>query len=175
MTSHLRAPASWLVALTLAMSVLSGCASSSSSSSSSSINGVPCNDADKAVVSDIMDTARTKFLTGDTITDHFEFKKAVTAPIPESKRKYGAAELMVLLVSVYLEDDDAKSGLSGIQGPVYVVLDDDGQPLGPLGTLSQPFFNITPPADPGWTPWADRLERSDFAADLFGCVNPSRR
>jgi hypothetical protein len=171
MRSPLRAPASWLVALTLAMSALSGCASSSSSS----INGVPCNDADKAVVSDIMDTARTKFLTGDTITDHFELKKAVTAPIPQSKRKYGAAELMVLLVSVYLEDDDAKSGLSGIQGPIYVVLDDDGQPLGPLGTLSQPFFDIQPPGDPGWTAWADGVEKSRFASGLFGCVNPSRR
>lgn len=170
MRNHARTAASWLATLVMAASVLSACGGSSSGKDQKA-----CNDADKAVVSDIMATARTNFKDGDSVTDHFEFKKAATAPIPESKRKYGAAELMVLLVSVYLEDDDAESGLSGIQGPVYVVLDDDGKPLGPLGTLSQPFFDIQPPADPGWTAWADSVEKSRFASGLFGCVNPSRR
>jgi hypothetical protein len=170
MRHHPRAAASWLVTLVMATSVLSACGTSSAGKDEK-----VCNDADKAVVSDIMSKARTNFLTGDIITKRFEFKKAATAPIPESKRKYGAAELMVLLVSVYLESDDPESGLSGIQGPIYVVLDDDGNPLGPLGTLSQPFFDLQPPADPGWTAWADNVERSRFASGLFACVNPARR
>ena len=82
---------------------------------------------------------------------------------------------MVLPVSVYIQDPDVPIKLQGVQGPVYVVLDDDGRPLAPLGTFSQPFFDIQPPADPGWTAWADGTDDSDVAYDLFGCVNPSRR
>jgi hypothetical protein len=79
---------------------------------------------------------------------------------------------MVLLVKVYLEDDDVPGEFQAAQGPVYVVLDADGEPLGPLGTFSQPFFDIQPPADPGWTSWADAIDDSDVAYDLFGCVTP---
>ena len=161
-----QATAAWLVALALTATVLSSCSSPAG-------DDKVCNDADRAVVSDIMATARTNFQTGGTITNRFEFIEAATAPIPESERQYGAAELMVLLVAVYLEGDDPESGLTGAQGPVYVVLDDDGQPLGPLGTPSQPFFDLQPPADPGWTAWADGLERTSFASGLFGCVNPN--
>jgi hypothetical protein len=164
----MRKKTSRLAALVSAAAVLSGCTSSSGKDEKG------CNDADKAVVSDIMSTARTNFKDGDSVTDHFEFVKAATRPIPESKRKYGAAELMVLLVSVYVQDPDVPSDLQGVQGPVYVVLDDDGKPLGPLGTFSQPF-DIKPPADPGWTAWADGIDDSDVAYDLFDCVNPSRR
>ena len=168
-----RATASWLVALVAAMSVLSACGPSSSPSRGR--DGAICNTADKAVVRDIMSTARTDFKDGDSVTDHFDFVEAATAPLPESKRRFGAAELMVLLVSVYIQDDDVPSELQGVQGPVYVVLDDDGQPLGPLGTQSQPFFDLQPPPDAGWTSWADAVERSDVASSLFSCVNPSRR
>ena len=167
------ATASRLLALGICLSMLSACGSSSSSSRGR--DGATCNVADKRVVSDIMDTARTDFEDGDSVTDHFDFVEAATAPIPESQRSYGAAELMVLLVSVYIQDPDVPSDLQGVQGPVYVVLDEDGRPLAPLGTLSQPFFDLQPPADPGWTSWADGLERSDFASGLFSCVNPSRR
>lgn len=149
--------------------LLSACGSSSDEPRATGGSGT-CETADQAVVGDIMDTARTNFQDGDSITDHFELVKAATGPIPESKRKYGAAELMVLLVSVYVQDPDVPSDLQGIQGPVYVVLDADGQPLGPLGTYSQPFFDIQPPADPGWTAWADGIDKSDVAYDLVRCL-----
>jgi hypothetical protein len=131
-----------------------------------------CDPADKAVVSEIMSKARTGFKDGDTIQDHFEFVKGATAPIPEAKRQFGAERVMVLLVKVFLRDDDLTKDFQGVQGPVWVVLDGDDKPLAPLGTDSQPFFDIQPPADPGWTAWADGLADSDFAYDLFGCVNP---
>ena len=134
----------------------------------------PCDDADDAVVSAVMAKARTNFQDGDSITDHFEFIKAATRPIPEAKRQFGAAELMVLLVAVYVKDPDIPDDLQAAQGPVYVVLDADGEPLAPLGTFSQPFFDIQPPDDPGWTAWADGIDDSDVAYDLFGCVNPNR-
>ncbi|KAA1380536.1 hypothetical protein [Aeromicrobium fastidiosum] len=170
MTAHPRSSGG-IVALALAVAALSACGTSASRGREGGI----CNDADKAVVSDIMSTARTNFKDGDSVTDHIEFVKAATRPIPESKRKYGAAELMVLLVSVYIQDADVPTKLQGVQGPVYVVLDADGKPLAPLGTFSQPFFDIQPPADPGWTAWADGIDDSDVAYDLFGCVNPNSR
>jgi hypothetical protein len=132
-----------------------------------------CDDADKAVVADVMAKARTNFVQGDSITKDFDFIKAATAPIPEQKREYGAARLMVLLVAVNIDDDKLPAGFQGAQGPVYVVLDDDGEPIAPLGTFSQPFFDIQPPADPGWTAWADGIDTSNVAYDLFACVNPN--
>ncbi|KAA1380537.1 hypothetical protein [Aeromicrobium fastidiosum] len=159
-----------VVPLVAAALVLSACGSSSGPGSDDDLT---CDTADKAVVADIMAKANTDFKQGDSITDRFELVKAATAPIPESERKYGAAELMVLLVSVFVQDADVPSELQGVQGPVYVVLDADGQPLAPLGTFSQPYFDIQPPADPGWTAWADGIDDSDVALDLFGCVKPS--
>ncbi|MCL3820366.1 hypothetical protein [Aeromicrobium wangtongii] len=132
-----------------------------------------CDPADEAVVSEIMSKARTGFKTGDTIQDHFEFVKGATAPIPEAKRQFGAERVMVLLIKLYIRDDAVTDDFQGALGPVWVVLDADGKPLAPLGADSQPFFDIQPPADPGWTAWADGLADSDFAYDLFGCVNPN--
>ncbi len=145
-----------------------------SPSSSTSPDKSVCNTADEAVVTEIMDTARTNFKTGDSTISSFEFIEAATAPIPEQVQKYGAKELMVLLVAINIDDPDIEDGFQGAQGPQYVVLDADGQPLGPLGTFSQPFFDIQPPDDPGWTAWADGVDDSDVAYDLFGCVNPNR-
>lgn len=132
-----------------------------------------CDPADKAVVAEIMAKARTNFKDGDTIHDHFEFVKGATAPIPEGRRQFGAERVMVLLVKVFLRDDSLTEEFQGVQGPVWVVLDGDDKPLAPLGADSRPFFDIQPPPDPGWTAWADGLADSDFAYDLFGCVNPN--
>jgi hypothetical protein len=132
-----------------------------------------CDAADKKVVSDVMSKARTNFTTGKSVTDHFELVEARTAPIPQDKQEFGAERLMVLLVKVFIDDKNIPEGFQGAQGPVYVTLDADGEPLAPLGTDSQPFFDIEPPAEPGWTAWADGIATSDVAYDLFGCVNPN--
>lgn len=132
-----------------------------------------CDTADEAVVADIMATAQSDFPDGDSTISGFEFIEAATAPIPEGVQKFGAEQLMVLLVAVTIDDPDIDDGFQGAQGPVYVVLDAEGQPLGPLGTFSQPYFDIEPPNDPGWTAWADSVDDSDVAYDLFGCVDPN--
>ncbi|MGJ9421858.1 hypothetical protein [Aeromicrobium sp. CF3.5] len=120
-----------------------------------------------------MATAQSNFKTGDSTISSFKFIEAATAPIPEDVQQFGAKELMVLLVAINIDDPNVEDGFQGAQGPEYVVLDADGQPLGPLGTFSQPFFDIEPPEDPGWTAWADGVADSDVAYDLFGCVDPN--
>ena len=112
MTAHPRS-SGCIVALALAVAALSACGSSASRGR----EGATCNDADKGVVSQIMDTARTDFKGGDSVTDHFDFVEAATAPIPESQQKHGAADLMVLLVSVYLQDADVPSDSKLSKGP----------------------------------------------------------
>ncbi|MCD9200169.1 hypothetical protein [Aeromicrobium wangtongii] len=164
MSIRSRAGAACIAALLL----LSACDSSSADE-----DEPVCDPADKAVVAEIMSKARTGFKDGDTIHDHFDFVKGATAPIPEAKRQFGAERVMVLLIKLFIRDDDVTDGFQGALGPVWVVLDGDGKPLAPLGANAQPFFDIQPPADPGWTAWADGLADSDFAYDLFGCVNPN--
>ncbi len=158
-----------LAAITVGLGLLGACGPTTPSD-----DEPICNDADKAVVDEIMDTARTNFPLGESTIGSFEFIEAATAPIPEQVQEFGASDLMVLLIAVNIDDPDIEEGFQGAQGPVYVVLDADGQPLGPLGTFSQNYFDLQPPDDPGWTEWADGVDDSDVAYDLFGCVNPNR-
>ncbi len=151
--------------------MLGACGTSPSSPPSSSKS--VCNTADEAVIAEIMDTARAKVTVGGRDSS-FEFLEAATTPIPPDVQQFGAAELMVLLIAETIDDPDIEKGFETVQGPVYVVLDADGQPLGPLGTFSQNYFDLQPPTDPGWTEWADGVDDSDVAYDLFGCVNPNR-
>jgi hypothetical protein len=168
-----RAVAVWLAGVLLLTACTTSSPDDDGTGGTDRAGEAACDDADPAVVTKVMDTANTDFQDGDSVVRSFELVDSATAPIPDDQQKFGAERLMVLLVSVTIDDDEVPDDLQGAQGPVYVVLDADGQPLGPLGTFSQPYFDLEPPADPGWTAWADGLDQTDVASDLFGCVNPA--
>lgn len=141
-------------------------------------SGQDCDEADPAVVKEIMAGARTDFrpvLPGGKegiYIDHLEVRKSGVGRLPEKDRKFGADQLVVLLVSTVLGGEDASHGFGSIQGPIYFALDADGKLLGPAGAFTAAQFDLTSPADPGWLEWGDKVESSKLANELFGCVDP---
>jgi hypothetical protein len=138
-----------------------------------------CDEADPAVVKQVMAGARTNFRptlpNGSTgvLVDHLEPLDSSVGRLPKKDRKFGADELVVLRVSTVLGGEDASGGIKGFDGALYLALDEDGKLLGPVGTFSTPFFDLESPGDPGWLPWGDKVENTKLGFDLFGCVNPS--
>ena len=136
-----------------------------------------CDEADPAVVKQIMAGAKTNFRPtppdGGTgvLVDHLEFLDSSVAKLPEKDRKFGADMLLVLLVSTKLGGEDASGGITGFDGALYLALDADGKLLGPVGTFSTSYFDLESPADPGWLAWGDKVESTKLGFDLFGCVN----
>ncbi|KAA1378220.1 hypothetical protein [Aeromicrobium fastidiosum] len=137
-----------------------------------------CEEADPAVVKQIMAGAKTNFRPtppdGGTgvLVDHLELLKSGVGQLPEKDRKFGADQLVVLLVTTVLGGKDASGGISGYDGPLYFALDADGKLLGPAGEFTASHFNLESPADAGWLAWGDKVETSKLGNDLFGCVDP---
>ena len=136
-----------------------------------------CDEADPAVVKQIMAGAKTNFRPtppdGGTgvLVDHLKPLDSSVAKLPKKDRKLGADQLLVLLVSTVLGGEDASGGITGFDGALYLALDADGELLGPVGAFSTSFFDLESPGDPGWLVWGDKVENTKLAFDLFGCVN----
>ena len=141
-------------------------------------SGGSCEEADPTVVKQIMAGAKTNFRPtppdGGTgvLVDHLELLKSGVGQLPEKDRKFGADQLVVLLVSTVLGGKDASGGISGYDGPLYFALDADGKLLGPAGEFTASHFNLESPADAGWLAWGDKVETSKLGGELFGCVDP---
>jgi len=137
-----------------------------------------CDEADPAVVKEIMAGARTDFRpvqpdgSPGIQVDHLELLESGVGELPEKDREFGAEQLLVLKISTFLAGEDASDGFERIDGTVSFALDDDGDLLGPAGTFSASLFDLPSPPEPGWLAWGDKVEVSALANDLFVCVNP---
>lgn len=137
-----------------------------------------CAEADPEVVKQIMAGARTDFRPvlpdgglGIHI-DHLEVLESSVGRLPQEDRRFGADQLLVLLISVVLGAEDASDGFGGFQGTILFALDPDGELLGPAGEFTASQFDLASPTDPGWLEWGDEVETSTLAGELFGCVDP---
>jgi hypothetical protein len=161
------------VAMSFVVAALAGCGGSEAS-------GVPnvgtCTDADEPVVEQIMAGARTDFRPvtpsgrrGAQVAE-IELVEAGATRLPAKDRKFGADQVVVLLVWMTFGGEDASGDIQRVQGRVQFALDEDERLLGPVGAFSASAFDLPMPKDPGWLEWGDRLEESDTAETFLGCV-----
>jgi hypothetical protein len=137
-----------------------------------------CEEADPAVVKQIMAGAKTDFRptqpdgSPGVLIDRLKPLDSSVAPLPKKDQKFGAQRLLALQVSVVLGGEDASGGIGGFDGAVYFALDADGKLLGPAGAFTAAQFDIPSPSDPGWLPWGDKVESTKLGYDLAACVEP---
>ena len=133
-----------------------------------------CLDVDSAVIDEAMASTRSNFETPDGVEiDRLKFDDAASVMLPADQQKFGVASVMALRVAVFYAGDEADTGLSGVEIVYYLALDSKDQIIAPLGTYSEPYFDLERPADPGWSAWAEEIDDSDTTLDAFGCVNPN--
>ena len=159
------------------VATVSGCDTGSSGGGGGGRDG-SCDEADPAVVKQIMKGARTDFRPTlpdgrpGVQVDHLELLESGAERLPAEDRKFGADRVVVLLTSTVLGGADASDDIGGVEGPVYFALDAKGELLGPVGQFSASLFDLPMPADAGWLEWGNGIEDSTFGGDLYGCVDP---
>ncbi len=145
----------------------------SASGSEAGTGGGACRDVDSAVTDEAITLARSDFTLPDgTVIDRVKFDDASAVSLPTDQRRFGVESILALNVAVFFGGDEKGSELSGVEGAVYLALGADDTIIAPLGTFSEPFFDLAPPDDPGWAAWAEEVDASDTAVDADGCVNP---
>lgn len=142
--------------------------------------GEGCAQPDEAVVEQIMAGARENFrpvVDGEqgVLVRRLELEDAAVGTLPRADRKFGAEQLVVLLVSVTFGDEAASGGISGTTEPVAFVLDGDGELIGPAGEYTAAHFDLDAPKDPEFLAWGGEVETSAVGDEVFRCVNPNRR
>lgn len=137
-----------------------------------------CAEADPAVVEQIKTGARSDFRpvlpdgTPGVQIDHLEVLESSVGQLPLKDRKFGAEQLLALLISTVLGEEDASEGMSGFEGTILFALDADGKLLGPAGEFTASLFDLESPPAPGWLEWGDEVETLTLAGELYGCVDP---
>lgn len=153
-----------------AIIALTGCGSSSEPASTDD----GCRDVESSVVDEAMSSTKSNFeLPDGSVIERLTFDDAASVSLPTEQRKFGAESVMALRVAVFYGGDEADSALSGVENVFYLALDANDQIIAPLASFSEPYFDLAPPSDPGWSEWAEKVDASDTALDAFGCVNPN--
>lgn len=104
--------------------------------------------------------------------DHLDVLESSVGQLPPKDRKFGAEQLLAVLISTVLGEEDASEGMSSFEGTILFALDADGKLLGPAGEFTASLFDLESPLDPGWLEWGDTVETSILAGELYGCVDP---
>lgn len=147
---------------------LAACSSGTSSEDDS------CRGVDSAVSDQAISLAKSNFTLPDgSVIDRVTFDGASALPLPANQQKFGVESVLALRSVVFFGGDEADSELSGVEGAVYLALGEDDSLIAPLGSFSEPFFDLAPPDDPGWSSWAQSVDDSSSLDDAFGCVAPN--
>jgi hypothetical protein len=112
------------------------------------------------VVEQIMGGARENFrpvVDGQqgVLVERLELQDAAVGTLPEADRRFGADQLVVVLVSVTFGGEYASGGINGTTEPV-AVLDGDGNMIGPAGEYTAAHFDLDAPKDPEFLAWGAR-------------------
>lgn len=137
-----------------------------------------CDEADPAVVKQIMASARTDFrapmsyVSPGLQIDHLELLASGSAALPKENREFGAERLVAVLVSTVLGGKDASAGDGSVDDVMFFAVDADGALLGPLGPHTAVLFDLTSPDESGWSSWGEETEDLSLAFELFRCLQP---
>lgn len=157
---------------------LTGCGTGSDRADRADRARGSCDEADPAVVKEVMSQARTDYRpissdgTPDFQIDHLEMLASGSVRLPETSREHGADRLLAVLVKTVVGGDDASLGSGSVEDVVFFASDAKGDLLGPVGDHTASRFEIESPDDPEWAAWAEQTEDLKLAFDLFKCLQP---
>jgi hypothetical protein len=149
-----------LVALILSATVVVACGPSRSG------EATDCAKTPAVVSDGVMAHARTDFRFGKSTIARLELRRAVTVPLPDGLRKYGATDVVVLSAAAFLAHPES-SAYAGAIDTYYVAVDAQGKPIASLGRLAPQMFDLAKPTDSTWTA---QVENSAVVQAARTCV-----